>query len=164
MKQFALFFLVLISLQTNEAQQKDLNGLVSQMSGAFIWEMTKPASQTMIRKGERTSEPYFEGQLFMFRETFFDSKIEQVGFFGYDTKEKQVLSVGLYNVDMGPHILKGTPEKLDKGYLVTFFEKDKKIVLHIENREHHFWKYYSKNGDQWMVDDLQIDFYRNPKE
>jgi hypothetical protein len=159
MKPLALFFLG-ASCCIARAQQMDLKALVSQMSGSFTWEMTKPSSQALIRKGERISESYFDGQLFMFRETFSNSNIEQVGFFGYDTKGKQMLSVGLYNVDMGPHILKGAPEKVDQGYQVVFFEKGKKIVLHVENREHHFWEYYSKIEGEWTMDDLRIDFYR----
>lgn len=159
MKLLTLFFLG-VSCFAVRTQEIDFKTLVFQMSGAFVWEMTKPSNQTMIRNGERTSESYFEGQLFMFRETFYNSKIEQVGFFGYDVKEHQVLSVGLYNVDMGPHILKGIPEKVNEGYQIIFFEQGKKIVLHVENREHHFWEYYSNNDGEWIRDDFRIDFYR----
>ncbi len=137
--------------------------LISQMQGAFEWEMKKPSTNAIIRKGERTSSTYFEGQLFMFRETFLDTDIEQVGFFGYDNQTKQVINVGLYNVDMGPHILKGTPEKVNQGYQVTFFENDKKIVLHIKDSDHHYWEYYSKRDSRWSQDDLQIDFHRKKK-
>jgi len=158
-----IVFLLWLSCHLAQAQVRPKE-LINQVQGTFEWEMRKPSSNTVISQGERTSSPYFEGQLFMFRETFLDSDIEQVGFFGYDNQTKHVISVGLYNIDMGPHILKGTVEKVVQGYQVTFFESDKRIVLHIKDRDHHFWKYYSKLDVGWSQDDLQIDFHRKTKD
>lgn len=159
MKILNIVFLLWMTCHHLQAQVQP-EEFMNHMLGTFEWKMYKPLSHTIIRTGKRTSEPCFEGQLFMFRETFSDSDIEQVGFFGYDKEANQILSVGLYNVDMGPHILKGSLKKEKQGYQVIFIEDDKTIVLHIKNREYHYWEYYSKKGDVWSLDDLRIDFYR----
>lgn len=164
MKSRVLFLVVwLVVFHFGKAQDFSRD-LMASMIGDFYWEMTKPSTHLSVKKGERVSEPYFNGCLFLFHETFYDSEIEQVGFFGYDTRENKVLSVGLYNVAMGPHVLKGYPQQKGQGYEVTFFEGDKKIVLYVENRNFHYWVYYSKDKDQWIMDDLRIDFHRKPKE
>lgn len=146
--------------QQIQAQDIHAKQLVSNLFGKFEWQMKKPSVDKIIRKGTRVSEPYFDGTMLFFKETFFDSNIEQVGFFGYDAKNKTIFSIGLYNVDIGPHVLKGTLKKESQGYSVRFFEGDKQIVLQVENEGYHYWEYYSKQGKVWSKDDLQIDFYR----
>lgn len=158
-------FIMLSLIAGFQIYAQDVYGkkVVTLLHGSFNWEMKRPSQGEILRSGQRTSEFQFNETVFSFQETFFDSDVEQVGFFGYNAKENNIFSIGIYNVDMGPHILRGTLQKMTNGYLVRFFEGEKQVVLRVMSNMHHFWEYYSKTGDQWIKDDLRIDFYRKPE-
>jgi hypothetical protein len=141
-------------------QNIELQRIVDFMAGNFEWQMIKPISQEVVRTGHRTTQEQFDGHLFFFEETFMDSNIEQVGLFGYDEKVGDIISIGIYNIDFGPHIIRGKPQRVGRGYRVIFYQMDKKIVLEIHDYGHHCWQYFSKKNGIWVQDDLQVDFTR----
>lgn len=162
MKSNSIFCLLFLSYSNFIlAQEIKPHEIVENMSGNFEWAMVKPKSKQIVRRGKRTTEQHFNGQILFFCETFYDSEIEQLGFFGYDTKTKEIVSVGLYNIDLGPHILRGMPQRDGQGYRVAFYEGNKKIILTIKSPKHHYWQYYSKENRKWIQDDLQIDFRKS---
>lgn len=133
--------------------------VLSYYQGKFTWEMGRTSESTILRTGESTSTYVLDSLVLQGHEIFHDSNIEQVGYFGYDSKQSKFFSVGIYNIDKGPHLLQDGIFVSD--YVIEFKENDStKVYLTFINIDEHYWTTKSLKEGNWIVNDLKILFKR----
>lgn len=121
--------------------------------------MIRPSENKVIRTGTKSSDYHLDSLILLSRETFDLSEIEQVALFGYNQKDSLFFSVSAYNVDIGPHLIRGSLH--ENGRTVEFQENDStKLFLSIVNRDEYQWTYQIRKNGGWEERDLKIVFSR----
>ncbi len=82
-----------------------------------------------------------------------------MSFMAYRKKDSTFVSIGLYNVDVGPHIIEGRFNEPKKR--IEFFENDStKLNLTIVDATKYYWTYQNLENGVWKKSGLKIVFKR----
>ncbi len=166
MKLFLLSIIVVLSaISSISAQEKsdsispEIRRVLNSLSGSFTWKIVRPSSNEIIRTGTKHSSYQLDSLALLGHEEFNDSNIKQMSFMAYNQKDSTFASVGMYNIDIGPHIAKGRLNRLKNG--INFFENDStKLNLVIVDASKYYWTYQNLENGIWKNRDLKIVFDR----
>lgn len=157
--------LILCNVNSITAQKKsdtiptDVIEILNSLNGSFRWKMIRPSDNKVLKTGTKYSSYHLDNLVLLNHETFDSSKIEQISLFGYRENDSTFISVGMYNVDIGPHIILGHLNKSEKR--IEFSENDSsKLYLNILNSSKYYWTYQLLKNGIWIDRDLKIIFER----
>ena len=117
----------------------------------------------LIRQGSRSSQYGLDSLNLIIKESFADSNIEMNGMLGYNSKDSLFYAVSVFNVDPGPHVMKGN---LISSNEIRFVEENTGTVniLTILNGNNHFWTSFKKRDNgSFERNDIKIIFTRKTK-
>ncbi len=154
-----LFFGLLQAQENKKSLPYHVKKVMNLLQGKFTWQMIRPSTNEILRTGIKESHYELDSSILITKETFDTSNVKQIGFFGYKEIDSSYFFIQLYNVDIGPHILKGYINKdLNR---ITFPESDSsKFYLNFVGNSEYYWTYETLKNDEWIKRDLQIIFKR----
>ncbi len=133
--------------------------VLNTLQGEFRWKMIRPSDSTVLRTGTKTSSYRLDSLALLSHETFDSSDIRQMAVFGFRQKDSTFFSVGMYNVDIGPHTIEGRFNKHKKR--IEFSENDStRLYLNMIDASKYYWTYQTLKDGHWKDRDLKIVFER----
>ncbi len=137
----------------------EVREILNTLHGDFKWEMIRPSDGKTLRTGTKTSRYHLDSLVLFSGETFDASEIEQVAFFGYNHRDSLFFSVGIYNIDPGPHLTQGFLTENES--VIEFQENDSsRLFLEIIDTNQYNWTYKHLKDKAWRDRDLEITFKR----
>jgi len=137
----------------------DIREIMNNLQGSFEWKMIRPSDNKILRTGTKVSQYDLDSLILISHEEFNSSKIKQTALFGYKKSDSSFFSIGLYNIDIGPHISYGYLNKDLRR--VEFFENDSsKFYLNMVDTSEYNWTYEDLKNQNWIKRDLKIIFER----
>ncbi|MEP1095401.1 MAG: hypothetical protein ABJG78_09845 [Cyclobacteriaceae bacterium] len=164
MKSVLIFLLCAINFGVIAQDQKplpsDVREVLNTLQGNFNWTMIRPSDNKVLRTGTKTSTYDLDSLILLSHEEFDSSSIKQVAFFGYNRSDSSFVSVGLYNIDMGPHVSSGY--FVEDSRRIEFYENDSaRYYLNLSSPSRYFWTYENLKNQKWEKRDLKIVFERS---